>query len=412
MALHSISLRLAWRNLWRHKRRTWLTLGAMIFCNLLLAFMVTLQIGSYSMMIDNTLRSFVGHLQIQQTDYLKDPKMRSVVPEIADVAELARRALNTQSVAARASGFAMASSAERSFGILITGVQPDFEPKVSSLPGLVTQGRYLTTGAHNEVVIGKLLARNLKVGIGDEITLMGGGYDGSIAAAIVTVVGILESGMGELDRSIAQLSLSDFQEIFAMPGKGHSVVIGAPDLVSVAPWKEKLSTALVDYPGLVVRDWDELQPGLRQAITADMSSSLFMYLVLVVLVAFSVLNTQLMSVLERTREFGIMMALGLKPSRLSRLVLIETSLMALLGLCLGVFLGFLLVWYLSLNGFSYPGMDEMAEKFNMPARIYPELSLLTLLPGPLVVSAGSLLAALYPALRIFKLQPVEAMRAV
>jgi len=131
-----------------------------------------------------------------------------------------------------------------------------------------------------------------------------------------------------------------------------------------------------------------------------------------VLVAFSVLNTQLMSVLERTREFGTMMALGLKPARLARLVMIETGMMTALGLLLGIALGGLITAYLSVAGFSYPGMAEMAVKFNLPERMYPVISPLSLTLGPAIVALGSLLAAIYPALRLNLLQPIEAMRAV
>ena len=162
---------------------------------------------------------------------------------------------------------------------------------------------------------------------------------------------------------------------------------------------------------MVVLDWDDLQPGLKQAIQADMFSAFVMYAVLIVLVAFSVLNTQLMSVLERTREFGVMLALGMRPAQLARLVGMETLLMSGLGLVLGVLLGALLTWYLSVVGFAYPGMEELGAKFNMPGRMYPEVSLLSLFWGPAVVMLGALLAAMYPALRLFRLVPVAAMRA-
>jgi ABC-type lipoprotein release transport system permease subunit len=143
-----------------------------------------------------------------------------------------------------------------------------------------------------------------------------------------------------------------------------------------------------------------------------MTSAWFMYSVLIVLVAFSVLNTQLMSVLERTREFGTMMALGLRPARLARLVMLETGMMTLLGMTLGITLGAIVTAWLSVTGFSYPGMAEMADKFNLPERMYPAISVLSLLLGPGIVAVGSLLAAIYPALRLQLLRPVDAMRAV
>ena len=136
-----------------------------------------------------------------------------------------------------------------------------------------------------------------------------------------------------------------------------------------------------------------------------------MYAILVILVAFSVLNTQLMSVLERTREFGIVMSLGVSPGKLGRLVMIETGLMAALGLAGGALLGLLVSIYFAKNGFSYPGMDEMAKNFNLPAAVYPEVSWLSILLGPSAVFLFALLSAVYPALRLHWLHPVSAMRA-
>jgi putative ABC transport system permease protein len=185
----------------------------------------------------------------------------------------------------------------------------------------------------------------------------------------------------------------------------------------VEPTVARLQSVLADDPSLVgaglsVLDWNVLEPGLKQAIKSDMTSAWFMYAVLILLVAFSVLNTQLMSVLERTREFGVMLALGTRPATLAKLVGLETFVMSCLGMGLGVLLGGLLSFYLSHAGFYYPGMEEMAEKFNLPDRMYPEISLLSLLWGPTIVFIGAMLAAIYPATRLFSLRPVAAMRAV
>jgi putative ABC transport system permease protein len=408
----NVSLRLAWRNLWRYKRRTWLTVGAMIFSNSLLVFSISLQFGSYDMMINNTLQAFSGHIQVQHDGYLDDPKMRWVVPNVVATADRLRDSLASNEVAARAAGFALVSSEDRSYGLQILGVEPDFEPNVSTVPGLVTQGRYLNNDSYEEIVIGSVLARNLKVGLGDEVTFLGSGRDDSFAAGVVKVVGIFETGSADIDRSMAQVSLKYFQDSFAMENAGHSIVLRALDIDAVPALHTRIEGLVADNDKLVVLDWETLQPGLKQAIQADMTSAWFMYSVLIVLVAFSVLNTQLMSVLERTREFGTMMALGLKPSRLARLVMTETVMMASLGLGIGVFIGFLITSYLSVVGFSYPGMEEMAARFNLPDRMYPSVSLLSLLLGPGIVAIGSLLAAIYPALRLYVLLPIEAMRAV
>ena len=412
----NITLRMAWRNLWRHKRRTWLTVGAMIFSNLLLVFMISLQFGSYRMMIDNTLKSYVGHMQIQLDGYNDDPKIRNSFDNIIPLAEKLRKQLNSTGsnaqIAARGVAFAMTSSEQRSYGLQIIGVEPEFEPKVSTLPGLINKGHYFTDINAEEIIIGSVLARNLRVDIGDELTLLGSGRDGSFAAGVVIVTGIFDSGTPDIDRSMAQLPIAYFQSLFTMEGQGHNIVINAQDLSLAPELQQQVSSIIADQKDLVILDWNQLQPGLQQAIQADMASAWFMYSVLIILVAFSVLNTQLMSVLERTREFGTMMALGVKPARLGALIITETSIMSTLGLAIGAGLGTVLAYYLSIVGFSYPGMEEMAGKFNLPDRMYPSLSLLSIFLGPGIVFLCSLLASLYPALRLFFLQPVSAMRAV
>jgi ABC-type lipoprotein release transport system permease subunit len=405
----NIILRLAWRNLWRQPRRTWLTVAAMVFSNALLVFLISIQFSTYGLMIDNTLQVFTGHIQVQAPGYKDDLKMRQFVPDVSSLASSLRRELGMETIAARAAAFALASSEERSYGLQIFGVETDFESRVSTIPGLVRDGRYLDDPDASEIVVGKVLARNLRVGLGDEITLLGSGRDGSFAAAIATVVGIFDSGVPDIDRSIAEVPLGFFQDVFYMEGAGHQVVIAAPDLDSVAAVRAQVE-ALVPA-SLVVHDWDVLQPGLRQAIQADLSSAFFMYAVLVILVAFSVLNTQLMSVLERTHEFGITMSLGVAPGRLGRLVFLETAMIGLLGAGLGAIVGGVVTEWFGYTGFSYPGMEEMAVNFNLPSRFYPQATPLTLFLGPAIVFVGGMFAAIYPAFRLHWLEPVEAMRA-
>ncbi|MDJ0939297.1 MAG: FtsX-like permease family protein [Woeseiaceae bacterium] len=407
----NIILRLAWRNLWRQPRRTWLTTGAMVFSNVLLVFMISLQFGMYGLMINNGLKAFTGHMQVQAPGFIDDEKMRQTVADVVPFADELRRDLGTDLVAARAQAFVLASSEDRSYGIAVFGVEPDYEPLMSSIPGLVTEGRFLENGDEAGIVVGTTLAKNLHVGIGDELTVLGSGVDGSFAAAVVNIVGIFDTGIPDIDRSIAEMPLAYFQDVFYMDGRGHRIVINAPIIEQANELQARAEALLAGRDDVVLQDWDALEPGLKQAIQADISSAFFMYGLLAILVAFSVLNTQLMSVLERTREFGIVMSLGLKPGRLGRLVMLETAMMGVLGIVLGSIAGALVTWYFSVNGFAYPGMEEMAVQFNLPARMYPQVTPLSVLIGPLVVFLFTMLAAVYPALRLHWLEPVQAMRA-
>jgi ABC-type lipoprotein release transport system permease subunit len=383
----------------------------MVFSNALLVFMISIQFGMYDLMINNTLQAFTGHMQVQAPGYKDDNKIRQVVPDIDALAAHLRESLELETIAARGAAFALASSEDRSYGLQILGVDPQYEVLVSSIPGLVKTGRYLDDTQAAEVVIGKTLAKNLRVDLGDELTLLGSGRDGSFAAGVVKVVGIFDSGVPDLDRSIAEVPLAYFQDVFFMEGAGHQIVITTPGLANIEQVSLAVEKLLPKQPPLVVQDWDALQPGLKQAIQADIGSAFFMYGVLVILVAFSVLNTQLMSVLERTHEFGIVMSLGLTPGRLGRLVVLETVMMGAIGMFLGAVIGGLITLWFGWKGFSYPGMDQLGANFNLPDRFYPQATVMTLMVGPAVVFVGSVLSAFYPALRLYWLHPVEAMRA-
>jgi ABC-type lipoprotein release transport system permease subunit len=407
-----LNILLAWRNLWRHKRRTWLTILAMIFSNILLVFMISIQFGSYDMMINNTLQTFSGHVQVQHQGYNENPRLRLSIPALAPLTDKLRSALPDAHIAARGTAFALVSSEQRSLGVQVIGVEPEYEPTVSTLPGLVKQGGFLKDTNAADILIGKVLARNLKASLGDELTLLGSGRDGSFAAGVVTIVGIFDSGSTDMDRGLAEIPLGYFQDMFAMREHGNSIVVAVDDLGDVPTTLAAVENEIGAEKNLTALDWSQLQPGLKQAIQADLSSAWFMYGLLIILVAFSVLNTQLMSVLERTREFGVITALGIRPRKLASLVMLETALMALLGLVIGLAIGWMVAAYLNTVGFHYPGMEEMADKFNLADRIYPSVTFFTMILGPGVVFLFALLASVYPSLRLFRLQPVEAMRAV
>jgi ABC-type lipoprotein release transport system permease subunit len=401
---------LAWRNIWRHPRRTLLTIAAMVFADALLVFMLGLQFGQYRMMIDNSLRVFTGQMQVQASGYLDEPHMYRTVPAADRLAQRIRNNIGLDAVSVRGYGFALVSSDTRTLGAQISGVDPQHEPLVSSIPGLIRQGRYLQGRNDNELVVGSILARNLNIRPGDELTLLGSGRDGSIAATVAPVVGIFESGNRDLDRQMLSMPVDAFREVFSMGDQAHSIVIGGErdQADSIAAG---IRTVLPADSDLVLLSWETLLPGLKQAIQADFTSAWFMYLVLIVLVAFGVLNTLLMSVLERTHEFGILLALGVRHGRLGRMIVTESALLAMTGLLLGMLAGGLLAWYFLVNGFTYPGMEAMSERFNIPSVLHPEVSLRSVLPGPLAVFIAALLASLYPILHLRKLRPVEALRA-
>ena len=412
--MEDVVLRLAWRNLWRNKRRTWLTASAIAFITVLMVFLITLQLGSYDLMVDSSLRIFTGQMQVQREGYLDKPQIRTIIPDAQTLAQRLRQnpALSGVGIAVRAQSFALAASGTRSFGVQVVGTEPDFETRVSTIPGLIKSGRYLSADSVQEAVLGAALAKNLHIKVGDELTLLGSALDGSVAATIVPVVGIFESGMRDLDRVLVEMPLRTFQDTFGMGQGAHAIILLAPDIKQLPLLQREDDRQLPATPKLVALDWERLIPGLKQLIQADWTTGWFTYIALIVVVTFSILNTFIMSVLERTREFGIMLALGATPLRIGTLVFIETALLALIGLLIGLGIGVLVAATLSVYGFTYPGLKELMGEYGLPGLIYPKLSATSILLGPAVILVFILLAALYPALRIRKLQPVEAIHAV
>ena len=406
------SWRFAWRNIWRQPRRTVLTILAIAFGAGLLVFSIGLQLGQYDLMIQNSIRIYHGLLQVQKQGYLDEPKMRSTIPDVADLASHLRQQTGMMTIAARATSFVLVSSEKRTYGTMMVGVQPEFEQKVSSLPGAIREGRYLSTDDAAEIVIGRSLAHNMKLKLGDELTILGTGWDGSVAASILPVVGIYESGSRELDRNLVQLPLATFQDIFTMGDQGHSIVIYDENVKQIIILFNQINNLLTEHKDLVLLTWEDIQPGVKQMIELDYASGWLMYIVLVAIITFSILNTFLMSVLERTREFGIMLALGYTPYNIGRLVMLEAFLLTLIGLAVGTLIGLAINYYYYVYGLTFAGMEEFAKIHNMPSTLRPQISFESVLIGPAVILLFTLVAALYPASRIRKLQPVEAMHSI
>ena len=410
----SIDVKMAWRNIWRNPRRTILTICAIAFASLLLVFMLSFQFGSYETMINTSVKIHTGHLQIQADAYQAKKNMRLVVPNPVKIAGILDAMPNIEAYTFRGQAFSLISSSERTYGGVVTGIDPDHEAGVSRLKSLIRQGEFLSSDDMNQALVGKLLAKNLRVKIGDELTVMGQGRDGSIAATVVKVKGIYSSGIDEFDRASIHIPLKTFQEVYTMQGAVHEVVVIADSLRNLDTLKRtikaNLSSLNLKKP-LTVLDWNELMPGLRQSIEMDLISGLIFYLLLVLVVAFSILNTFLMAIFERTREFGVLMAIGTTPGRLTKVLLIESMSMTFVGIVAGIIVGSMITVYFQSHGIEISGASELLSQFGITGRMYPKLSLLSAVSGPLAVLIITFFAALYPALKVRRMRPVEAMRA-
>lgn len=401
---------LAWRNVWRNPRRSILTILAIVFATTLLIFMLSFQFGAYVEMIDSSVRLSTGHLQVQPVGYLERPEMRMVIDNPNPLLEQVAGLPAVDSAAIRSETFALAAGPLISRGIMVTGVRPADEYRVSSLPGQLIKGRYLREEDQGVAVIGTLGAERLQLEVGDECTLLGQGRDGSVAATVVDIVGIYRTGIDEFDRSTMQLPLWDFDEVFSMRGSVHRLVVIAKKLSDAEP----IAAALRKTPeaaGLAVLTWDELTPGLKQSIELDLISGVITYAILVIVVSFSILNTFFMAIFERTREFGMLMSIGTRPIRLVKMMLLESMAMTMVGLVVGMVFGIAITMFFERHGISMGDSSELMAQYGIADRLYPRLSLLSVVIGPTIICVVTFFTALVPALKIPRMRPVEAMRA-
>jgi len=406
---------MAWRNIWRNRRRTILTLAAIAFAALLLVFMLSFQFGSYDVMINTAVRIHTGHLQIQAEGYHDNQDIRRVVTSYAAVGDILETVSSVAAYTYRAHAFSLASSQDRTYGVMVSGIDPAREARVSTITSLLREGSYLAADDVNQALLGKLLAENLNVSVGDEVTLLGQGRDGSVAATVVIVKGLFRSGQDTFDRSALYIPLHHFQDVYSMRETVHAVVSVCTALGDVEEAERAVTArlnSLATKHSLVLLDWKDLMPGLAQGIALDLVSGIIMYLLLVIVVAFSILNTFLMAVFERTREFGVMMAMGVTPGRLTRLLLMESCIITLFGVIIGITIGCLITWYFQMHGIDLGGASEIMAEYGISGRLYPKLTVLSASIGPAAVLVITFLAALYPTLKVRKLRPVEAMRHV
>lgn len=409
-------LTLAWRNLRRNRRRTLLSAGGIGFASALLVFVLSMQTSQYQLMLRASVNSGTGYLQVQAEGYLDEPRMWLVVSDPPVVRARLDEEERVLASTPRAEGFSLLASAAHAQGALVVGIDPAAEVRVSNIAEGLRQGSFLAGDDFGRGVIGALLAQNLGVGVGDAVTILGSARDGSVAAGEVVIQGIFETGQPEFDRAMLYVPLAYFDEVFRMEGAVHRIIARCDSLWNLEPIVTRVTEALAgtglpEHPPVAL-SWRTLLPGVLEAIQLDMTIGGFMYLILVLVVAFSILNTFVMAVFERTREFGVMMAIGTTPWRLVRVLMLESAMLTFLGIAGGIVLGVIVTLIFADVGI-YMGQEaaDFMRKYGLPPRIHPELSIWSATLGPAAVFLLTMLAAAIPALRIRRMRPVEAMRA-
>jgi ABC-type lipoprotein release transport system permease subunit len=405
----TLFLKLAWRNIWRNKRRSALTLAAIGFAIAVTIITRAMQYGTYERMILDAVGLFSGHLQIQDPGFRGQESLAYSFTWEDSLAALLNSIADVKAFAPRVEGEALVSAGENTTGALIVGIDPDREPQVTSLAEHVRRGQFLG-GDSRGALVGDQLAQRLQVDLGDELVIIVQGYDGSLGADLYTVQGIVKTGLPEFDAAVVVMSLEAAQELFSLDNRLTELAVVLEEFHHLPRVVEELRQRL-DSQHYAVLPWDKLMPELVQLIGFDKASGTVFIIVLIIVVGFGILNTVVMMVLERTREFGVMLSLGMRPGRLFALIVLETFLLSLTGLVVGTALGAGAGAYFAAHPLPLPGEASAAmEAIGFKASIYSKLTVPIFYESIALIVILTVVVSIFPALRAARLQPVEALR--
>jgi putative ABC transport system permease protein len=403
-------LKLAWRNVKRNRRRLILTLSAIAFATFATLAMRGIQFGTYAVNIKNVVHLFSGYLQIQHEGYRESPSLRLNYFYDSAFVRSIRSIPQIKSFSPRVYGDGLIAFKDNSFGTAIMGIDPEKEQQVTNLMQRVKDGRFFSSDTTLEVVLGYKLLENLKANIGDEIVILTQGFDGSLGNLKFRIVGAVKLGSLELDAMAAFIGLRKSQELLALPNRIHATAINVGDLDEIEPVKEEL-TKKIQNKKLAVLTWEEVMPDFKQSIELDNISGILYLLMLIIIVAFGILNTVLMSVVERFREFGIVLSIGMPQTKLVVLVFIETFFVALMGLLLGNIIGWGINFYILENPIHFGSeFAKIYEEYGWLPVMESSLDPMIFINTTLSILAISIAACFYPAYKVFKLEPLKGIR--
>jgi putative ABC transport system permease protein len=403
---------LAWRNIWRNRRRTLLTVGAISLYSFLFLWYIWLSYGAQESMLDNYARILTGHIQIHAQGFRDDMSIMKRItdpqPIIADI----EREPHVTAYSARIKTYALAAANETSSGVFVLAIDPEREKSVSNLYRTLKEGHYLSENAHNEIVIGYVLAENLGVKIGDQVALLVQAADGSMGAQKFTVVGLVDPGMVELNNSLVLMHVADAQALLSYGSAVNEITVMVDDLGNVDKVWQSLRSE-IDTSKYEILTWYQVSPEMEQLNSMTWAKFILLMSTFAIVAALGVMNTVLMSAMERVREFGIMEAMGVRPWQVTRLIITESLMITLLSILIGFSLATVLGFItenqgISLKAFGAP--DYLAQFGLGNAVLFTKVNWQGFVISLCTILGMGFLSSLYPAIHTGRLKPIKALK--
>ncbi len=411
MSTMRILLKIAWRNIWRNPRRTWVLITSIAVGVIGYAGTTSFSRGFLNQMIESSINLQGGHIMIAARGHQENPHVRRF---IADPERVEARLQEVEGVqyAPFVAFQGMISSSEAAAGVRIHGVLPEQEAAITVISRSITQGRYLQgeSGSH-EIIIGEALARKLNVALGEKIVIMMSDLENEISSAAYRVVGLFETASPGFDKMSVYLSLRQAQDLVGYQNEVTGFVLRLQRGSELEPTVQQIKSFFTGG-ALEVLSWKDRNPLLVLSIQAYDSSLVIIVTILFIAIAFSIANAFLMVIYERMEEIGIMMANGVLPRNIRRLLLCEALFVSLLGIGVGALFSALALSYLGRAGLNLGAVSAGLGKFGVGAIVYPEMAATDVAVGLGVIVLVVSLSVLYPAVKASRFEVVDAIRFV
>ncbi len=404
-------LNLAWRNIWRNKRRTIITMLSIIVAVFLAAVMRSMQEGQYNDMIENTVGTFTGYIQVHSLGYWDDQTLNNTFVATDSLFAIIEQDETVEHIVPRLESFALAAGETQSRPAMVIGMDVEAEQSLSNPENRLRSGSYFESNDEQAVLLGRDMMERLGVQLGDSLVMIGQGFRGQSATGLYKIKGTVAFPNPEMNRSLVMMPLETARYFFAAPDRltSAALILDDPDHVeqTVQSLKSKLSGDQYE-----VMDWQEMVPELVQGIQADRGSGMIMIMILYIVVGFGILGTVLMMITERTYEFGVMLSVGTPRWAIAVILAIEVLLMALAGTGIGILISMPIAWYFNVNPIQFTGnIAEVYEVYGLEAEMQFSVEPVVFYSQAIIVFIITLVFSTLPLMKAIRLNPVKALRS-
>jgi putative ABC transport system permease protein len=403
--------KMAFRNIFRQKRRSLLTALTMFGGFILTAVAIGFSDGTFNGIVNLFTRTRLGHIQLHPRGYQERPALNQAIGHYREIGRAIEETEGVEAWAPRIYSSGLAAVGERSVAVRIVGLDPLLEDKATNFSRRISLGRDFSPAAAKEIILGAELAHDLKASLGDEVVVVSQGADGSLANDKYRLVGLSGTGDAVSDKATIYLNLDDAGELLVLNDEVHELIVIARSLSDVAELTSVIRQKLDAYP-LEIQPWQEFAGDFYASMKANMKGHQVLLSTLFLIVAIGVLNTALMIVLERRREYGLLKALGTRPGRVFSLILLEIHILAVMSILLGIGFSLPINYYLSRHGFPITGLISTPVTFGgMPfTTFYSEVNIRSFVIPAITVIGSVFVVAFFPALKASRTDPAQSMR--